>query len=430
LNFRSKFREGKLAVLAGRDFRRFYVGYSASLLGTAMSAVAIAFAVLGSGGTPTALGVVFAANIAPMIAFLLGGGALADRLGRRPVMLTADVTRCAAQGVLAAALFLGHPRLWLFVAAAFVVGTGNAFFQPALAGLPVDLAPRDRLGDANALLAVAQPAAQVAGPAIAGLLIAVTSPATVVAADAASYAASAVALAMLRFPAAGKIRSRSLLSDLRDGWAEFTAHAWLWIITVEAALFNLLTWGPYLVLGPVLARDYLGGASAWGAILAAYGGGAILGGLLALGRRPRRPLLVGTLASLGYPLPPLALALRLPALAVAAGALLAGLGSALGSALLATVTQQRVPARALSRVGAFSMVGAFAFGPIAFAAAGPVAAAIGARAVLGFGAAWGAFGALVVLAVPSVRRVTWNGLEPGQPAGQETEPAARPGSGE
>jgi MFS family permease len=430
LNFRSKFRDGKLSVLAGRDFRRFYVGYSASLLGTAMSAVAIAFAVLGSGGTPTGLGVVFAANIVPMIAFLLGGGALADRLGRRPVMLAADVTRCAAQGVLAAALFLGHPRLWVFAAAALVVGTGNAFFQPALAGLPVELAPRDRLGDANALLAVALPAAQVAGPAIAGLLIAATSPATAVAADAASYAASAAALATLRFPAAGKIRSRSLLRDLGDGWAEFTAHSWLCADTVVAALFNLLTWGPYLVLGPVLARAYLGGASAWGAILAAYGGGAILGGLLALGRRPRRPLLVGTLANLGYPLPPLALALRLPVVAVAAAALLAGLGSALGTALWATVTQQRVPARSLSRVGAFTMVGAFAFGPIAFAAAGPVAAAVGARAVLGFGAAWGVFCTLALLAVPSVRRVTWIELESAQPAGQATEPAARPDSGE
>src|SRR5579871_6295812 len=166
VNYRSKFPGERLGVLAIRDFRLFYVGYSASLLGTAMSTVAIAFAVLGSGGTPTGLGVVLTANIVPMIAFLLGGGALADRLGRRPVMLAADVARCLAQGGLAAALSLGQPRLWLFVVAALVVGTGSAFFQPALTGLPVDLAPRERLGDVNALLAVARPAAQIAGPAL------------------------------------------------------------------------------------------------------------------------------------------------------------------------------------------------------------------------------------------------------------------------
>ncbi|MCW2931350.1 MAG: putative drug resistance protein [Actinomycetia bacterium] len=343
--FRSKFRGGRIGLLAERNFRRFYVGYSASLLGTAMSSVAIAFAVLGNGGTPTDLGVVFAANIVPMIAFMLGGGAIADRLGRRPVMLAADMARSAEQGVLAATLEMGHPRLWLFVAAALVIGTGNAFFQPALAGLPVQLAPRDRLGDANALLAVAQPAAQVAGPALAGILIAATSPAMVVAVDAGSYAASAAALAMLRFPNVDKSRSRSLLSGLAAGWAEFSAHSWLLAGTIQFALFNLLTWGPYLVLGPVLARDYLGGASAWGAILACYGGGAILGGLLALGRRPRHPLAVANLATLGFPLPPLALALHLPAVAAAGGALLAGLGSALGAALEATVTQQRIPAQ-------------------------------------------------------------------------------------
>jgi MFS family permease len=92
---------------------------------------------------------------------------------------------------------------------------------------------------------------------------------------------------------------------------------------------------------------------------------------------------------------------------VAAGALLAGLGSALGNALWTTVEQQQVPAHVLSRVGAFNTVGAFALGPVAFVAAGPVAAAVGARTVLGFGAAWAVFGTLAVLAVPSVRRVTW-----------------------
>src|SRR5579863_6449188 len=401
--------QGKFAVLAGRNFRRFYLGYATSLLGTAMSSVAIAFAVLESGGTATGLGVVFAANIVPMVAFLLGGGVIADRLGRRPVMLAADLTRCLAQGTLAAALIIGRPQLWVFVVAAFVVGGGNAFFQPALSGLTVQLAPRDRLGDANALFAMADPAARVAGPALAGVLIAAASPATVIAVDAGSYAVSALALSLLRFPAAGLhgARAPSLLRELREGWAEFTAHTWLWAQTVQFALFNLITWGPYLVLGPVLARQYLGGPRAWGAIMACYGGGAILGGLLALGRRPRRPLLVNTLTTFGFALPPLALALHLPLAGVATGALLAGLGSAFGGAISTTVIQQRVPPDALARVGAFNMVGAFAFGPIAFTAAGPVAAVLGARAVLGFGAAWAALGTAAVLAVPSVRRVTW-----------------------
>ena len=410
---RSKWLSGRLGPLAGRNFRRFYVGYATSMLGTSMSAVAIAFAVLASGGTATSLGVVFAANILPMVAFMLGGGVLADRLGRRPVMLTADIARCAAQGALAATLLLGRPHIWLFVVAAFVVGTGDAFFQPALSGLPVQLAPRDQLGNANALFGMVEPAAQVAGPALAGIVIAAGSPAAAIAVDAASYAVSAIALAVLRFPDAARANAaRPLLRDLADGWAQFSAHAWLWLQTVQFTLFNLLTWGPYLVLGPVAARDYLGGARAWGAILASYGGGAIIGGLLALGRRPRRPLLVSTLTTLGFPLPPLALALHLPVLAVAAGAVLAGAGSAFGGAVATTVTQQRLPADVLSRVGSFNMVGAFSLGPVAFVAAGPVAAVFGVRAVLGFGAAWAVFGTLAVLAAPSIRSLTWRDVPP------------------
>jgi len=481
-NFRGKCFTERLGVLAGRDFRRFYAGYAASLLGTAMSSVAIAFALLGDGGTATGLGVVFTANIAAMIALLLFGGALADRLGRRRVMVGADLLRGAAQGVLAAALAAGRPGLWLFVAAAFAVGAGNAFFSPALSGLPVQLVPPARLGDANALLGTAQPAAQVAGPALAGLLIAVTSPALVIAVDAATYVLSALALASLqlhegatRHPlnrtpaspdgdpsrpaknaspnqpggtplrasteasallgppghevaeglsarasappggrgepgeAARRQRSRehSLLRDLAEGWAEFTARSWLWPQTVQFTLFNLVTWGPYLVLGPVLADQYLGGARAWGVVLACSGGGAILGGLLALGRRPRRPLLVATLTTLGFALPPLALALRLPLPLVAGAALGQGLGSALGGAFATTVEQRLIPAAALSRVGAVNMVGAFAFGPVAFIAAGPEAAVFGPRAVLAFGAAWSAAMTLAVLAFPAVRRLPW-----------------------
>jgi MFS family permease len=417
-NFRSKY----FGVLAARNFRLFYTGYSCSLLGTAMSSVAIAFALLDRGGTPADLAIVFTANIVPMIAFLLGGGVLADRLGRRPVMLAADVGRCVVQGALAAALFLGRPGVWLFAGAAFVVGTGNAFFQPALSGLTVQLAPPDLVGDANALFGMARPATQVAGPSLAGVLIAVTGPAVVIAADAATYAVSALALWRLSFPPdSGRGHPRSLLRDLAEGWAEFTAHTWLWLPTVQFALFNLFTWGPYLVLGPVLAHAYLGGARAWGAVLACYGLGAILGGAAALGRRPARPMLVSTIATFGYPMPVAALALHLPVAAVAAGALLAGAGSAISQALSATVTQQRVPAGSLSRVGAFSLVGAYAFGPVAFVAAAQTAGLIGARAVLGCGAAWSVFGTLVILAVPSVRTLTWR---PGPDRPKELPPVA------
>jgi hypothetical protein len=118
-------------------------------------------------------------------------------------------------------------------------------------------------------------------------------------------------------------------------------------------------------------------------------------------------MVAATVATFGYAAPCAVLALHGPVAAVAAGALVAGLGSGLGGAFAATAIQQQVPAGALSRVSAFEMVIAFAFGPLAFAAAGPAAAAVGARAVLGFGAAWSVLGSAAVLALPAIWSVTW-----------------------
>src|SRR5215831_3618105 len=125
----------RASVLRGRNFRRFYIGYVTSLLGTSMSAIAVTFAVLDNGGMPADLGYVMTARILPQVIFVLGGGVLADRLGRRPVMLASDALRCAAQAALAAALLSGKSPVWVFAALAALVGTGEAFFGPALGGL-------------------------------------------------------------------------------------------------------------------------------------------------------------------------------------------------------------------------------------------------------------------------------------------------------
>ena len=265
------------------------------------------------------------------------------------------------QGTLAGALFAGRPPLWLFIALSALLGTGEGIFNPALGGLRAELAPRDKLPDANALLSVAQSAATVAGPALAGILIALTSPAVVIALDAASFGVSVLCLALLAVPPA-RPAAQSPWRDLADGWAEFRAQTWLWLTTVQFALFNLFTWAPYLLLGPILARQYLGGAGAWGVIVAAYAAGSVLVGLFLVGRRPRRPLVVAVVGTFGYALPCLLLALHAPLLPVAAAAFGAGSGSAVFGTNWSTVMQQRIAPEMLGRVTAFTLTGAYALG--------------------------------------------------------------------
>lgn len=392
------------AVLADRDFRWFFVGRTTSLLGSAMASVAVAFAVLGTGGGGTALGEVMAARILPLVLMLLIGGACADLLGSRAVMLCADVLRCAAQAAFAVLVLAGRPPLWAMLVLAVLSGVGEGAFGPALSALVPALLPDEGLTQANALLQVAQSATTVVGPALAGVLTAALGPAAVLAVDAASYAVSVLVLFRLPVALVAAGGRRSLTADLGAGWSAFRSRTWLWVTTVHIGLFNLLVWAPFLVLGPAVAEQSLGGSAAWGLVMAGYGGGAVLGGLALLGRRTPRPVLVGTLATVGWALPSGALALRLPLGWILVAALAAGVGSSVVGTLWATETQRRVPPELRGRVSAYGSLGSFVLGPLGLAAAGPVAAAVGAAPVFAFGALWQVVAVAVVVAVPAVRQ--------------------------
>lgn len=402
----------RLAALADRDLRLLFLGQATSLLGSSMSALAVTFAVLDGGGNQSDLGYVMAARITPLVAFLLCGGVIADRLGARQVMLAADALRCLTQAILAITLFTGQPPIWVFITLAATLGIGEGFFMPSLgaliprvvaAGRPYD----GKLQDANALTGLARSVAEVAGPALAGVVVAVAGPAVAVAFDAATYAVSVMVLTLLRVTGHAPPGGGNLLVDLREGWSEFRKRTWMWVMTVQFSLFNFLVWAPFLVLGPVVAHQDLGGARAWGMIMTAYGSGAVLGGAAMMGRRPpRHPLIAVTVASFGYALPSAAITARVPTLWIAAAALLAGTGSAVCVTLSTTVEQQQVPAAVLARISSITTLGAFVLGPIGLAAAGPVAAAIGITTVLGSGALWQIVASMAMLAVRDVRRLS------------------------
>ena len=426
---RQEWLRRRVGVLREPNFRRFYTGYSTSQLGSAMSTVAVAFAVLDSRVGATGLGFVFAANVVPQVLFMPIAGVVADRLGRRRAMLGADVLRCGAQASLAAALFVGRPPLWLFVLLAWLGGTGTAFFSPSLTALTVEMAPAGQLGNANALYGLAGSATRIAGPALGGALVAIAGPATVVAVDAASYLASVLALSLLRLPPVtprpaatpgsaatqgpatqGQGR-RSLLGDMAEGWTDFRSRTWLWVTTVQFAFFNLITWAPWMLLGPVLGREYLGGAAVWGAIMAAQGGGAIVAGLLCLGRHPRRPIVVATVGTFCYALPDIPMALHATAPWVGAAAFACGAGASLSNTFFSTTLQQQVPPEMLARVSSLSLFPAYGVGVIGYAIDGPLVGVLGAQAVFGVGAIYGLLSSAVVLTLPSVRALRWRERE-------------------
>jgi MFS family permease len=398
------------SALADKDFRWFFTGYLTSKLGTAMAPVATAFAVLHTGVGPGGLGWVMAARIVPVVLLLLLGGVFADRLGGRRVMIASDLVRCGAQAAFGVLLLSGHATLTAMIGAAVLSGVGEGVFSPSLQALIPRLIPDARRNDANALLSMAVSSAGVAGPALGGMIAAVpggaAGPASVLFVDAGSYAVSVVVLLRLsHVPQPEPGDQSTIIRDLREGWEEFRSRTWLWTTTLQFALFNALVWAPYLVLGPVVAEHRLGGAGAWGLVLASNSAGSVLGGLALLGRRPKRPFLVSVVATFGYVLTPALLASSLSLPFVCAAAALTGVGGAVGGALDNTVMQQRVPVEVLGRITAYQTLGAFALGPLGLVVAGPLGSAFGVAAFLAFGAVFQFVSVAVMLALPTVRRL-------------------------
>src|SRR5215213_2403943 len=134
----------RLGPLQERNFRNLWIGRTASTIGDSLAFVALAFGVIGRGGSGTDLGLVIAAYSLPSVIFLLVGGVWADRLPRRAVMIAADLVRAGAQLTLAAAVLTGNASVPLFMLMAFVSGASTAFFQPASTGLvPEAVSPQD-----------------------------------------------------------------------------------------------------------------------------------------------------------------------------------------------------------------------------------------------------------------------------------------------
>jgi predicted MFS family arabinose efflux permease len=399
---------GRLSgALRERRFRLLWLGQATSTLGDGLVPVALAFAVIQTlDGSPTDLGIVLAAQTLPLVVFVLAGGVWADRLPRQMVMLVSDVIRCVVQATIAVLLLSGRAELWELVVLAAIYGTAQAFFQPAATGLvPATISP-ERLQQANALLGLSRSLAFVVGPAISGVIAATTNPGSVFVVDAATFAVSATSLAFLRLPRSRREGARhSFLSDLKGGWHELIAHTWLWVIVAWAATYLGIVVAPWMTLGPVVAKEWLGGAAAWGLIAAGWGAGTVAGGLIALRWKPVRPMLTCTLLVLLIA-PALALlALHAPAPMIAAAQAIGGAGMGIFSAVWMTTLQQRVPEEALSRVSAWDWMGSFLFLPLGLIAAGPVADQIGISTTLWISVAWAVLSTLTVLLVPSVRNL-------------------------
>jgi MFS family permease len=369
-----------------------------------MAPVAVAFAVLAH-GSASDVGYVLAAGTVPLVVLLLVGGVVGDRISRRRLMLLSDSLRTLAEVGLGLWVVLGHPAVWGFMALAALMGVGQAFFSPAMTGIVPQLLDAEMLQQGNALNGISTSGGGIIGPAIAGVIVAVSSPGWAILADGATYLVSVISLMLIRIDWSAAEHPEAFMSLLREGWREFWSRTWLWVVVIQASFVNAL-FASLFVLGPLIAKQSLGGASTWGAILAAEGAGAVVGGVVMLRVHPRRPLLVANLSALLFPLPLFFLATRSPAAVIALAGFVAGVFIAIFGVQWTTTMQREIPAHVLSRVSAYDWFGSLVFLPIGMAVVGPIASHIGTTTTLvGCGVISIAL-IIATLMIPSVVRLT------------------------
>jgi MFS family permease len=401
--------------LAGRGFRLLAAGQFTSTVGDYCYAVALPWLVLSTHGGAILLGTVLACYGLPRTVLIPVGGLLADKIGARTIMLIADAARCALViGLVIIAA--GHvASLALLGPVAALLGAGEGLFIPASFSITPSLLEPEHLAAGNAVNSAAVEAGSVAGPVLGGILVATAGPAPAFAVDAASFAISALSLALIRLrPSANPAAEPASLADPGQAeaagqrqpgstagpggqsvWSLLRRVRLLQVIVVVVIAANLASGGTFEVALPALAHARFG-AGGYGALIACLGTGAVIGTLTgARGGNAGRPALVAGGAFLAE-----ALAIAfLPFLGGLAGAAVAtfalGICNGLGNVVFLTLIQRWAPRHLLGRVMSLVMLAGMGSFPLSVAVSGvlvhhlgpspffPVAAATVAIATLG-----------------------------------------------
>lgn len=362
-------------------------GGAVSLIGNQLTALAIPWFVLQTTGSAGRTGLVAFFTLLPTVLAMVFGGALVDRVGHRRMSIVSDLLSAAT---VAAVPLLYHTVGLPFAALLVLAFLGALLDAPGSAArtaLIPDAAALARmpLERVNGAFQAVQSLAGLAGPLLAGALIAVVGVSNVLWLDAATFVVSAAAVAaFVPTPARATVERGRYLDEVKEGWRYLMASPLLRSIASIGTLINFLAAPLFGVLLPVLASEEYGSASDLGIALAAVSGGMLLGAVAysAVGANlPRRATVISGFALAALPLGLLALA---PPLWVTAAALaVCGFGLGPLNPLAMTVMQERVPAELRARVFGAVMATALIAAPAGVLLAGGLTEWLGVQAVLG-----------------------------------------------
>ncbi len=374
-----------LSPLRHPHYRLLAASMALSLLAAGLWAVAVVWQVVALQGGPAALALVTALGAGGMLAMTLLGGAMADRIPQRRILLATELLQAGAMAVVAALSLGGALHLWQLAAVSGISGLALGLYYPAYSALVPALVPEGELLAVNGLEGMVRPVLQnAAGPAAAGFLVASLSPGAALAATSAASLLAATCLRALpttpvrRDPPADGETATGLLADVREGFVHMVRTPWLLATLLFASFMLLVFIGPLEVLVPFAIKDAGGGPTQHAYVLAAFGIGGAVGSLVVASLRlPRRYLTVMNLLwGLGcIPLVVFGFGADLWVM-IAAGAVMGATFQA-GTVIWGTLLQRRVPPALLGRVSSLDFFVSLSFMPLSMALAGTVSEVIG-----------------------------------------------------
>lgn len=394
-----------LRPLRNPAYRWLAAALVASMVGSGIWMVALVWQIVAIGGGAAELSLVAGASAVGMLLTTLLGGALADRMSQRRILLVVEVVRAASVGIVALLSLTGGLAAWQLAAVAFVGGIMAGLYYPAYSALLPSLLPEDELMAANGFEGMARPVLmQAGGPALASALIAISSPGAALAVAALTSVAATVFIAKVpdmplrgeRPELANATASGSedesanansaprhpavaLLADVVAGFTYMVRTPWLLGTLTFASLLIFLIMGPFEVLVPFVIKDQAGGGPQEHAlILAAFGiGGAVGSAVIASLRMPRRYLTVMNLLWAFGCLPLAVFGLTDQIWIMIVAAFLVGAAFNGGVVIWGTLLQRRVPPEMLGRVSSLDFFVSLAFMPVSMAVAGPAGESLG-----------------------------------------------------
>ena len=368
-----------------RDFRLLWIGEAVSALGDQFALIALPWLALLLTGSAFALGTVLAIMAIPRAVLMIVGGAFVDRLSPRRVMLASNAVRFVAVGALGLIVLAGVVELWMLYAFALVFGIADAFFYPAQTAIVPELVEGEQLQAANGITQGTAQFTALIGPVLAGVAIAalgssasgasVNGVAMALLLDAVSFVISLATLLLIkpREEIAGATEG-SVIQQIGEGIRFVLRQPALRVVMLLSMGANLLIVGPLDVGLPLLAYSRLPeGAAAFGVILAAFGGGSLIGLLAATVLPALPPARFGTIVLLMLGAAGLALAALVFATTTIVAAVIAVFaGAMIGYTNVSFITwvQRRIPQSLMGRVMSLLVFASVSLVPISMAIAG------------------------------------------------------------